>query len=785
MNLKALLPISLLSLILLPGQAQNTPGGRVPGPPPAMSPEDEAAARERIRAGFTNTPAPQAQPSPGTPAPLSPRPVPLRTPQPAAPGTGAVPAAPAAPGAVPAPGVTPPTAPPGMGQQPPRTAPPEFPTFPTQPAAAPPAVRPLNQPVRQGAAAAGVLGDDMIPAKAIQFNSAPLGQIFSLYSQLTGRTVLRPDALPAQQTITIEVQSDLTRAEAIQALNSVLGLNGISMIPKGEKFVIAQISTTAHLEGAELSQRTPEEIAGSDHFITQIVTLQTIKPSEVAPLFATFTKNPAGIVPIDGSQIIVLRDSASNVRRMLEILERVDIEPETDFRLEVIPIKYGKVGDFIQTFETLVSGGGGGGGQVGGVASPRTTSRTGARPGVGTGPYGTGPQGRQLGIQPQQTQMGMGIPGQPTAAGGAGTFQQRLQQIVSRAASTGGELQLLENARIVADERSNSLLVYASKRDMAMITNIVSRVDVLLAQVLIEAIVLEITLSDDDQFGINMTQNAGRAGNVQGAGSSIASGPNWNDPRNLTDMGSFLTTNGVPPGFSYFGKIGSHWDVALNAIARDERVNVVQRPRIQTSHAVPGSFFIGSTVPYASGISTYPGFTTGGYSSATVQQIQVGTQLDVTPFITPDGLVVMEIFQDISTVERFIEVTPGSNVPQTSSKNASATLSVQDGDTIMLGGFISDLDSLTRRGVPFLKDIPLLGNLFRSRARMNDRRELIILLHVTVLRSPTEAGLHAALERSDLPGVRGAERRFEELNQKRQEDVDREERRRMERQLHR
>jgi general secretion pathway protein D len=811
MKFKALLPISLLSLILLPGQAQNNPGGAAPATPPVMSPENEAALRERLREALaTNNPAPQIQPAPNNPAnvpaPLTPRPVPLRNPPTTAPQTPGAPATPAAPGAVPvvpaaptapaapgavpaAPGtvpvqgLTPPTAPPGMG---PQTAPATPPAFPTT---TPPVARPVQQPVRTPAANANALGNDIVSARAIQFNNAPIDQIFATYSHLTGRTVLRPTALP-QVTITIEVASDLTREEAIQALDSVLALNQVSMIPRGDKFVIAQATATAHLEGSELSQRTADEIAESDKFITQVVQLQTIRPSEVAPLFATFTKNPAGIVPIDGSQIIVLRDSASNVRRMLEILERVDVEPEVEYRLEVIPIKYGKVGDLFETMNTLVTGtgGGGGGGVAGGIATPRTTGRT-PTGRAGTGGYGT--QTRTM--QPQQ--MGginpaTGMPGATPGAPGQTTFQQRLQQIVSRAATTGGELQLLENARIVPDERSNSLLIYANRRDMAMITNIVGRIDVLLAQVVIEAIVLEISLGDDKAFGITATQNRTTAGDFTGAGSLInpgITGLRWLDPNVLTDAGAFTVTNGAPGGFSYFAKFGSKWDIALNMIASDTRANVIQKPRIQTSHAVPGAFFIGKMVPYASALSSYPGYGVGGgvYSQASVQQIEVGTSLQVTPFITPDGLVVMEIIQDISSLDGYVDVAQGTRVPQTSSKVASATLSIQDGDTIMLGGFINDEDRENKSGVPFLKDIPLLGNLFRSKSRENRRSEMIILLHVNVLKSPTDAGMHAALERANLPGVRDAEMRIDDINEKRQERIDREQRRRLERQVDR
>ena len=252
-------------------------------------------------------------------------------------------------------------------------------------------------------------------------------------------------------------------------------------------------------------------------------------------------------------------------------------------------------------------------------------------------------------------------------AGNQNSFQGRLQQIVNRAASPG-DLQILGDARIVPDERSNSLIVYANKEDMKMITNIVSKVDVLLAQVLIEAIVLAVNLGDKFDFGLTAVQTID---SKNASGSTILKNPGSTGLG--IDQGGFrnaLTNfSGLPGGFSYFGKIGPDFNVALNLVASDSRANIMQRPRIQTSHAVPGSFFIGDTVPYASGFyDTYGGLGGSVGTRANVQQLQVGTDLEVTPFITPDGLVVLDIYEEISQVTDFVEESVGTKVPRTSTE---------------------------------------------------------------------------------------------------------------------
>jgi general secretion pathway protein D len=140
--------------------------------------------------------------------------------------------------------------------------------------------------------------------------------------------------------------------------------------------------------------------------------------------------------------------------------------------------------------------------------------------------------------------------------------------------------------------------------------------------------------------------------------------------------------------------------------------------------------------------------------------------LFVTPYITPDGLVVMEISQDFST--RGANVTIDNNpIPVINSRNAESTLTMRDGDTIMMGGFITETRSKDKSGVPFLKDIPGLGVLFRSRNDSNNRTELIVLMRARILRTPEDAAISAAQEKNDLPGIRHAEKELKQANDKR------------------
>src|SRR4029077_3367885 len=121
-------------------------------------------------------------------------------------------------------------------------------------------------------------------------------------------------------------------------------------------------------------------------------------------------------------------------------------------------------------------------------------------------------------------------------------------------------------------------------------------------------------------------------------------------------------------------------------LASDSRVNVIQKPRILTSHATPGSIFVGGTIPYVT--STYYGGGFNGGPSSSYQQLSVGIGLTVTPYINPDGLVVMQIDETIDELAGSTPISGVGNVPNTNSRKLSAEVAVRDGDSVMLGGFI-------------------------------------------------------------------------------------------------
>lgn len=604
-------------------------------------------------------------------------------------------------------------------------------------------------------------GDNqLIPPGMIDFQGVDVSQVLEVYAQLVGRTLLRANLPNAQ--IVLKTETPLTKAEAVQALQAVLALNGIAVINFGDKFVKVVPYDQAGQVAEDFNTQDPNQMPEIGSYITRIVQLNYIKPSEMAAILQPFA-HPNALLPLDENGILVLRDDVENVRQMMELIKKVDVMVPEEYISEVIPIKYAMADDIAGVLNSLESSGGGTT-TFGSASTPRSTPVSNGTVGGGgsiTGGFNNG------GTSYGQNGTGFQSPQSPSSSGttGQSPFASRLQSILNRVNGGGGgggggggqqPIQILGQTKIIADERSNSLLVYATRQDMATIKKVVSELDVLLAQVLIESVIMEVDLDKSWNYGISAAQSAVYNGNTSAIGAINNGTPFYNFLNTATTNswpGSF--TSSALSGLSYFGDIGPTWQLALNAAANDSSTHIIQRPRIQTSQAKEAQFFVGESVPYVT--STYnPGDGYAGGSS--YSQLQVGISLDVTPFINPDGLVVMDINQQINDISGYTSIEGVGSVPNTDNRTFTSEVAVKDRDTIVLGGFTDTEADKSSSGVPILQDIPLIGNLFKSPSSTKTRDELLVLMRPTVLKTPELAAIQAVKEQIRSPGISGAER---------------------------
>ena len=283
-----------------------------------------------------------------------------------------------------------------------------------------------------------------------------------------------------------------------------------------------------------------------------------------------------------------------------------------------------------------------------------------------------------------------------------------------------GEEEGQPETRIIADDSTNSLVIRALPADYRKIRDAIERLDTLPLQVLIEATVAEVTLSDQLRYGVEWFF---RSGDFEATFSQL--------PTNAPVVGTF-------PGFS---ALFSNADVrvVLSALEQVSDVNVISSPQLLVLDNQTARLQVGDQVP----ITVQQATPITGDVNTIVNSIELrdtGVILTVTPRVNAGGLVILEIQQEVSNVVRAETVTQSElATPTISQRLVSSTVAVQSGQTIALGGLITDNSNRSRNGVPILSSIPVLGVLFSTRNKTNARTELLVLLTPRVIDSAERA----------------------------------------------
>jgi type II secretory pathway component GspD/PulD (secretin) len=198
-------------------------------------------------------------------------------------------------------------------------------------AQAPPAAKPPSNTAEARTLSSFDLPDaneERIPRAAIKFESIDVGEVLKLYQEISGRSIIRAATVP-NAAVSFVNQTPLTRTEALQALDNVLAAQGITMIYLGTKYVKAVPAKEAPGEAGPVIELAPEHLPESSSYLTYIVPLKNRTPEEAVIGLQPFAKMPNSIIATRGSDVIILRDYSINVRRMLQVLERIEQPPRT------------------------------------------------------------------------------------------------------------------------------------------------------------------------------------------------------------------------------------------------------------------------------------------------------------------------------------------------------------------------------------------------------------------------------------------------------------------------
>ena len=628
---------------------------------------------------------------------------------------------------------------------------------------APPAIEP--PPALPGPAP----GDTVGPVK---MRNESVDQVLDLFERWTGRTLLRPPTLPGG-TYTLTLKEGTSRPDAILALETLLNLNGIAVIPLGQEFLKVTPLNLARAESPLFIEGAVKDLPPSGRIASKLFTPEFLRISEFLPQVSALLNPGLGAAPVlfEKSNSALVTDSVSNLQRVENLLERLDRPFLEGNATKVYSLHNAKASDVVNQLRSLL------GGplqmQLGATTAYHADDRTNqivlisdarqqatfddlvAKLDVESDPNTRNEVIflKNASAKDVATLLSQLVQGRSEAARIAGTETARPAAAAPAPPASGQPVapalpaldptqEFSELITILAEERSNALIVAGTPGDIRLIRDLVGQIDVLLAQVRIEVVIAEVTLNDEATSGIaalglNVRGNklVGFSGNA--AGIEVLNGTVTEDADGSTDLAA---------------------DIGLTTTPRKTKTVILSMPAIVTTHNKEGRIFVGEERPVinsflsdVTGGSTDTG--TGSFGRTTLTGKEIGIELLVKPLIGNDGSVQLEISQEVSDVLSEISVD-GNLQPRIGRRETKSFISVNNGEIIVLGGLQRQN---TGRNTNRLGPIPILGDLLGTRKRTNNRTDLVFFLRPYVLTN-TAADNADALRRIDAGPQRDAVR---------------------------
>lgn len=615
----------------------------------------------------------------------------------------------------------------------------------------------------------------------IKFGDITIDAALEMLERWSGRTVLHPAGLPAT-SLSFSLNEKVTRAEAREALETLLTLNGIAVTPLGTRFLKVMPLNVARTEAPDFIEGSTLGLPPSGRIASKLYTLKFLRVAEFAPQITGLLNAGAASAPIifEKTNAMLLTDALSNLQRVEtllaqldqpaleglvpkfykisnstasalvtklqalltgntatalgsntvyqaddrtnqiillsdprqhaffdELIARLDTAGESSTRQEVIPLKHATATEVATLLSSLISGQTSASARTGGAQTANqqlTAARNAALAAVNQARQAAQAQNNQANNANRPANV------QPAPA--------PTPNIIFNPGNVGAPAdsqQFSSILTVVADERSNALVVSGTVEDLRLIKDIVTQLDVLLAQVRIEVVIAEITLSDAASTGIEalgLTVQANKLVGFSGAapGVVVTNGTLVNATTGVRDLSATL---------------------ALSTTPRKSNTNILSVPNIVTTHNKEANIFVGESRPV---ISSYQntgvnqGNIGSGYTS-NVNYREIGIRLTVKPLIGHDGSVQLEIKQEVNDILGDVLID-GNAQPIIGSRTTESFVSARSGEIVVLGGLQRKTQS---RSTSRLAGIPLIGDLFGKRSRENTRTDLVFFLRPYVL----------------------------------------------------
>lgn len=571
-------------------------------------------------------------------------------------------------------------------------------------------------------------------------------------------------------TVTLRTAKPIPRSAAMHTLEELLRMNGAIMVREGDGvFRIVPVAA------AGKGNATPQLADGSrplpGGYSIQVVPLKHIGVADMAKILEPLAGESSSVRMDPLRNLIILAGTQLQLKHMMETIDMFDVDWISGMSVGLFTLRSVDVGTAYGELEKLF--GDKNLGPLAGavriipierlnallVVTPQAKFLEQARTWVERlDRPGTGGGGQRLYVY--QVQNGKAeqlatllndvfsrkgtVAAKPAATLAPGAVPAEVKSAAPAAASarpaapapaSGDGVGLPQDVRVIADKDNNALLILASPSDYESIEAAVRKLDAAVRQVLVEVTIAEITLKDELKYGLEWYFKHGTRinGKLDTGGAGIAS---------------------LVPGFSYSwvskaGDIGA----VLNALATDSRLKIVSSPHITVADNQTAKIQVGDRVPTISQTQSVPSTTTATGIISTVQYLETGVMLSVTPRVNAGGQVTMEISQEVSNAAP--TTTSGIDSPTIQKRSAESTVTVKSDETIILAGLIKEEKTKATEGLPLLAQIPLIGGLFGTQSWGDNRTELIILITPRVLADTPDV---AAITREYRQRLTGLER---------------------------
>ena len=580
------------------------------------------------------------------------------------------------------------------------------------------------------------------------FKDADITQIVQAVAAATGKSFILDPRVRAQ--VTMYSSAPMSPPAFYQAFLSILEVYGFIAVPAGHN--IEKIVPDADARQMPSVDLPSHVSSSSDEIVTQVIAVKNVSAAELVPILRPMIPQYGHLAAYPPSNILIISDRASNVHRMMDIIQRIDQIGNQD--VDVMPLQNASASDIVRTVDSLYQGGASmqEGRALKVVADDRTNSV-----------LLSGDPAQRLRLRALVAELDT-----PLESGGntrvvylhyadAAKLAPKLKeqmaelaQLSNTGGATGGknpQAEAEKNALVWADKQNNALVITAPPKVMRTVLNIVTALDRRRPEVLVQAIIAEVDVDKTDDLGVNWaaySQNdkvplGGFVSPVGGTSIVDLIGAAQSGTSALSSAASLLT--GTTIGVGTITKSGESFAAMIRALRSNGDTNIVSTPSAVTMDNQQATLKVVDEVPFVTGqYSSQAGITNGTVTPfQTIQQQEVGTILKVTPTISAEGNAVMLKLSVENSSVLATSLSQASANPTTAKRSISTNVLIENGGVVVLGGLIDHEQDRNHDSVPFLGDIPLIGLLFKSRNDSSKRDNLMIFIKPTILRDQSEA----------------------------------------------